>query len=217
MFTKTAILAVVLAFPAMATDLPKAPSGPYEQDNAHTSVTWRINHFGLSNYTARFTTAKAHLIWNQDKPANSALEVEIEPTSVKTDFPYPDKEDFDVKIGLGAEFLAGESIRFVSRRIVIDGERSGKVTGDLTLRGKTHPIVMDVIFNGSMAEHPIEKHPKLGFSGHLVIQRSLWGLDFASPALGDEVDVAVEIEFQPSRQKQASIGGGAPQITRSLD
>lgn len=199
MLAKLLLTTFLLTVPALALAADPAPSGRYEEDGPHTSVTWRIDHFGLSRYTARFTGAKAVLDWNREKPAQSALTVEIDPRLVRTDFPFPEVEDFDAKIGAGADFLAGSPIRFVSERIVVDGDRTGRVFGQLTMRGQSHPAVMDVTFNGSMAEHPIEKVAKLGFSGHMRIKRSEWGLTFAIPALGDEVDVAIETEFKPAK------------------
>ncbi|MCM5557002.1 YceI family protein [Pleomorphomonas sp. JP5] len=203
MFAKLTLTALLFACPTLALAAPDspAPSGRYEQDGPHTSVTWRIDHFGLSRYTARFVGARAKLDWNREAPAQSTLTVEIDPLEVRTDFPFPQKEDFDAKIGAGADFLAGSPIGFVSDRIVVDGENTGQVFGQLTMRGQTHPAVMDVTFNGSMAEHPIEKIAKLGFSGHMRLKRSTWGLAFALPALGDEVDVAIEIEFRPENGK----------------
>lgn len=192
------LTAFLLALPTLALAAEPAPSGRYEQDGPHTSVTWRIDHFGLSRFTARFTGAKASLDWNREDPAQSALTVEIDPRQVRTDFPFPEVEDFDAKIGTDADFLAGSPIRFVSDRIVVDGDKTGRVFGQLTLRGETHPAVMDVTFNGSMAEHPIEKIAKLGFSGHMQVQRSNWGLTFALPALSDTIDVAIETEFKPA-------------------
>jgi polyisoprenoid-binding protein YceI len=100
--------------------------------------------------------------------------------------------------------LAGSPIGFISERIVVEGENTGQVFGQLTLRGKTRPAVMEVTFNGSMAEHPIEKIAKLGFSGHMRIKRSDWGLTFALPALGDEVDIAIETEFRPEATPPAA-------------
>lgn len=184
------------AFPAFAGEPPKpAPSGRYVADPAHTSLTWKIGHFGLSHYTARFTSVSATLDWKAEMPGGSALKVDVDPKSVRTDFPFPEVEDFDKKIGTAPEFLAGQPISFVAKDIVIEGDKTGSVTGDLTFRGQTHPVTLDVIFNGSFAEHPMDKTPRLGFSATGTVRRSDWGLDFARPALDDEVKLLIETEF----------------------
>lgn len=177
-----------------------APSGTYVSDPAHSSVTWKISHFGLSNYTARFTKMSAELAWDAKNLAASKVVATIDPASVRTDFPAPEVEDFDGKIGTGAEFLASQPIRFVSTKVVIIGENKGKVTGDLTLRGQTHPVTLDVTFNGSMAEHPMDKVAKIGFSAAAKIKRSEWGLGIYVPAVGDEVTVLIETELAPPKK-----------------
>lgn len=166
-------------------------------DPAHTSLTWKISHFGLSSYTARFTGITAQLDWNAETPEKSDLTVSVDPLSVETDFPFPEVEDFDGKIGRGEDFLAAKPITFETRSIKVTGEGQATVTGDLTFRGQTHPASLLVHFNGSVAEHPMDKKPRLGFSASGVVHRTDWGLGFAVPALGEDVDLLIEAEFVP--------------------
>lgn len=185
--------------PVLAAPAATAPTGVYVTDPAHTSLTWKISHFGLSSYTARFTGIEAQLDWNAEKPETSHLTVSVDPLSVKTDFPFPDVEDFDGKIGGGADFLAAKPIAFETRAIKVTGEGQATVTGDLTFRGETHPASLVVHFNGSVAEHPMDKKPRLGFSATGVVHRTDWGLGFAVPALGEDVDLVIEAEFVPPK------------------
>lgn len=182
----------VLAAPAGT-----APTGVYVTDPAHTSLTWKISHFGLSSYTARFTRVEARLDWNAENPEASTMTVSVDPLSVETDFPSPEIEDFDAKIGGGADFLAAKPISFETRSIKVTEEGKATVTGDLTFRGMTHPASLEVRFNGSVAEHPMDKKPRLGFSATSVVHRTDWGLGFAVPALGEDVDLLIEAEFVP--------------------
>ncbi|AJY47641.1 YceI family protein [Martelella endophytica] len=196
MFRPVFLLTLLLVAPAVAAE-EMAPGGAYVSDPAHTSVTWRVGHFGMSHYTARFTKIAAELDWKPEAPEQSMLFVTIDPASVRTDFPFPEVEDFDGKIGTAADFLAGTPIRFASERIEVDGDDTGKVYGALTMRGETHPAVIDVTFNGSLASHPMTKVATLGFSGTMAINRSDWGFTFAVPAISDAVDVLIESEFKP--------------------
>lgn len=84
----------------------RAPAGAHKTDPSHSSLLWSFNHSGLSNYTARFTGVNARLDWNPIKPEASKLTVEIDPMSVRTDYPWPDVVDFDAKIGGEPDFLA---------------------------------------------------------------------------------------------------------------
>lgn len=191
-----------LMLPSAAQDGSAAPSGQYASDPAHTSVHWRIRHFGLSNYTARFTGIEADLAWNREEPTQSTLSVRIDPLSVETDFPFVEQEDFDATIGRAEHLLGGQPIIFRSTGVEITGERTGVVSGELTFRGETHPAELNVIFNGSMAKHPLDGLAKLGFSASATIHRSTWGLDFALDALGDEVDLLIEAEFVPTAPRR---------------
>ncbi|CAN7431319.1 YceI family protein [Neorhizobium sp. LjRoot104] len=194
-------LSALLTTPAFPQSKPApAPSGTYVSDPAHSSVIWKIGHFGLSNYTARFTQMSAELLWDAKNPAASKVSASIDPTSVRTDFPFPDVEDFDRKIGSDGNFLAAQPISFVSTEVKVTDENKGQVTGDLTFRGQTRRATFDVTFNGSMAEHPMEKAPKLGFSAIARIRRSEWGLTLYVPAVSDEVTILIETELAPAKK-----------------
>lgn len=185
--------------PVLAAQDRAAPTGVYVTDPAHTSLTWKISHFGLSSYTARFTGVEARLDWNAEKPETSDLTVKVDPLSVRTDFPFPQAEDFDGKIGRSEDFLAAKPIAFETRTITVTGDGRATVTGDLTFRDETHPASLEVRFNGSVAEHPMDKKPRLGFSATGVVHRTDWGLGFAVPALGEDVDLLIEAELVPAQ------------------
>ena len=94
------------------------------------------------------------------------------------------------------------TITFASTSVAPSGERSAKVTGDLTLKGVTKPITLDVTFAGEAASHPFGKVPAIGFSATGVFKRSDFGLDYLLPGIvGDEVKVEIEGDFL---QKTAS-------------
>lgn len=172
-----------------------APAGIYLADPAHTSVAWSLDHLGLSHWTARFVDASARLDWRPEDPAASTLTVEIDPTSVRTDFPAPEETDMDGMIAGSEDFLAGAPIRFVSTEIEVTGPNTGLVHGDLTMRGETHPAVLRVTFNGSLADHPFTHEAKVGFSAMTEIRRSDWGMDVLLPLIGDEVTVRIETQL----------------------
>lgn len=194
--TAFALALALSTIPALATD--PAPGGAYKTDPSHSSFSWSFNHSGLSHYTARFTKVDARLDWKPEKPETSTLSVTIDPLSVRTDYPWPEKVDFDAEIGSGETFLAAKPITFVSKTIHVTGEKTGTVEGLLSFRGETHPATLDVTFNGSMAEHPMMGVPKIGFSATGRIRRSQWGMDFAIPELGDVVTLAIETQMVPA-------------------
>ncbi|MEM6495170.1 MAG: YceI family protein [Pseudomonadota bacterium] len=179
--------------PAIANDA----AGTYKLDRAHGSLVWKVSHLGLSFYTARFDTFDATLKIDPEKPAEAKLTVTVDAKSVNTGFPFPQSEDFDKKIAEDPKFLnANEhpTITFVSTGVEVTGDKTAKVTGDLTLLGVTKPVVMDVALNGQIV-HPFKKKPALGFSGSAKIKRSEFGLTHLVGPVGDDVELLMEVEF----------------------
>ncbi|MCH9807571.1 MAG: YceI family protein [Alphaproteobacteria bacterium] len=177
------------------------PAGTYKVDPTHASLTWKVSHIGLSNYTARFTKMTADLTFDPAKLDQSKVSVTVDPKSIRTDYPFADKKDFDKNLSTGEEwFNAGKhpEITFVSTKVEMTGPATAKVTGDLTLLGVTKPVVLDVKLNKAMKEQPFAKKPALGFSGTATIKRSDFGMTKYVPMIGDEVQLLIEAEFLKS-------------------
>ncbi|MGK2284764.1 YceI family protein [Pedomonas sp. V897] len=186
----------VAAVAQTAAPALEVPAGTYKIDPTHASVIWQVNHLGLSNYTARFTKFDATLTFDPANPEKSSLTVTIDPKSVRTDYPFPEKEDFDAKIA-GPDFFDAArfpEIRFVSTRVERTGADAGRVHGDLTFHGVTKPVVMDVKLVGAK-KHPMRGIGAMGFSATTTFKRSDFGVNNLVPFVGDEVTVQVEAEF----------------------
>ncbi len=172
------------------------PAGTYALDKAHASVTWRVNHLGFSMYTARFTDFDATITLDPAQPTRSSVVVTINPNSVRTDFPAPERINFDQKIS--QEILRSKEhpeIRFRSTRLEATGPTTGRMTGDLTFLGVTRPVTLDVRLNGA-GPNPFNQTATLGFSATGAIRRSEFGSTDYAPGIGDEVQLMIEAEFQ---------------------
>ncbi|MEO1719701.1 MAG: YceI family protein, partial [Pseudomonadota bacterium] len=134
----TAALALTAATtPAAAVD---NAAGTYKMDRSHSSLVWRVSHIGLSFYTARFNTFDATLEIDPENPTGAKLAVTVDPTSLKTGYPFAAKKDFDKKLITDARFFNANEhpeIKFVSTGLEMTGDKTAKVTGDLTLLGVT--------------------------------------------------------------------------------
>lgn len=170
-----------------AEKLKEQPSGKYFSEPTHTSLTWRIGHMGMSQYTARFNKLSANLDFDSQNPTNSSVTAIIDPLSVSTGLVNFDKE-------IGEEFFLGKEISFKSTSLTQTGPVNGKLTGDLTFRGMTKSVTLDVTFNGGLV-HPFAKVPAIGFSAHGFIKRSEFGLDKFIPMVTDDVEIFIETEF----------------------
>ena len=201
---RLALVLVLLAMPFQAhaeedgSVIGGMPSGLYTLDKSHASLTWKVSHLGLSNYTARFTRFDVDLDFNAQDPVRSRVRATIDPTSVKTDYPEPEKKDFDKELSMGESWFNSEQfpqITFMSTAVEKTGDNTGKITGDLTFLGVTKPVTLDVTFNKAIGNHPFANKPALGFSATTMIKRSDFGLNTYIPQIGDEVEIMIEAEF----------------------
>ena len=196
----TIALALALASPVAFAQAPADAAGTYAMDRTHASLTWKVPHLGLSNYTARFTKFDATLTIDPAKPEDGKLAVTIDPTSVRTDYPFAERKDFDKELTEDARFFNTPkfaALTFTSTKIARTGENTADVTGDLTLLGVTKPVTIAVTLNGAR-EHPALKKPALGFSGVAKLKRTDFGMSALVPLVGDEVTLLIEAEFVKS-------------------
>jgi polyisoprenoid-binding protein YceI len=173
-----------------AAIITSQPSGTYAVEPTHTSLVWRVPHFGLSNYTARLTTISGTIEFNAANPTQSVVNINVDPTSVSTTLP-----NFDTEIENQA-FNSDQfpTINFVSTNLTMTGPKTGTMNGNLTFHGQTKPVSLEVTFNGANV-NPFSQRNTLGFSAHGKIKRSDFGVTKWLPFVGDDVEIIVEAEF----------------------
>lgn len=183
----------------------EAPAGTYTSDPNHTSVTFRANHLGLSNYTARFVESDITLDIDPANPSEARVAATIDPTSIRTDFPGDYRgthagtpfNSFDEALAQDANWLdAGDhpEITFQSTSVTPTGPTTATVEGNLTLKGVTRPVTLEATYNGSMAQHPGAGAGAIGFSARGTIKRSEFGITFGIPPEGSTMGVSDDIE-----------------------
>ena len=202
---KTLIVLITAALSACVSapniDVQAVPEGNYAVEKSHASITFSVQHFGLSWYTMRFNEFDVALDFDPTTPEASKVVASIDPLSI--DVWHPDEQaEWEEELATDSKFLDANSypeIRFESSDIELSGENQGTVTGDLTLKGVTKPIVMNVTFNGSNSPPWAPTSTYLGFSATGSFNRSDFGMDALLPNIvGDTVRFSIEIEFQPS-------------------
>lgn len=177
-------------------------TGTYTLDPTHTTVTVRANHFGLSQYALRFNGVSGTLNFNAEDPAQSSVEATVAINTLDT--PYSGPRDFDAELQ-NSEWLdaAGfPTATFRSTSVERTGPNTARVTGDMTIKGQTHPITLDVTYNASHAQHPLGFPIALiGFSARGEIQRSQFGVsqlmanEGGNDGVSDAVEIQIEAEF----------------------
>ncbi|PVM93218.1 polyisoprenoid-binding protein [Caulobacter radicis] len=195
-----ALLAAPLAAPVAAlaqpaTDPAAAPAGTWALDKRHASLTLRVKHFGTSNYTFRLSGLDGSYAYDPANPTASKVSITVDPKSVDTGLPNFNKEiSDDPKFFDSAKY---PTITFVSTKIEQTSPGKGKLTGDLTFRGVTKPVTLDVTYNG-FAKTPFGSQI-MGFSAAGKIKRSEFGFTHLVPMVSDDVDLAIEAEFNPKK------------------
>ena len=184
------LLAACVSAPSV--DPARLPAGAWELDTEHASATWRVRHLGLSWYTARFDGLDARLSFDPANPGAAELTAVIDAASVSTGDP-----DFDETLRSAAWFDASRhpQILFRSTRIEVTGETTGRVHGELTLKGVTRPAVLETEFYGGVF-NLLEGRRAMGFGADLIIDRTDFGVGrLPAGFIGDEVRVRIEAEF----------------------
>lgn len=197
-----ALAALLAAAPGAATS---AESGVYKMDETHASITWSVQHLGLSNYTARFEDFDIRLTLDVDDVSKSSVTATIDPTSVSTGF--PGEKDFDAEISNDPGFFdAGKypEVAFVSTAIERTGDNTARITGDLTMIGVTREITLEATLLGTLDSHPLLRgRPAVGFEATALLDRTDFGMTAFSNALSDggpaivspQVRVTINAEF----------------------
>lgn len=184
------------------------PAGEYVSDPNHSSVNFQVHHLGLSFYSLKFKAFDATVAFDPANIAASKVSATIKAADILAGYPgdyvanhagtkFKSWED---DLANSTNFLdAGQfpTITFVSTSVEASGERTAKVTGDLTLKGVTKPVTLDVTFSGEAASHPFSKVPAVGFSATGTFKRSDFGVGSHLPAsiVGDEVKFQIEGDF----------------------
>ena len=181
----------VVAQQSLTRTPAEVEAGSYKLDPDHGKITWSVDHLGFSTYIGQFVNVQADLTLDPANPANSRLTATIPLTEVDSN-----SDGLDAHLQTPDFFdTANHPVAtFVSRSVTVDADDPSEATvvGDLTLRGVTRPVTMEVEFNQagqSMGAY------KAGFDGEATIRRSEFGINFALPALGDEVKLHIEGEF----------------------
>lgn len=179
------------------------PAGKYTLEKSHATLLFKVNHLGFSNYTARFKKFDATLQFDPNNLAASTVTATVDVNSLETDYPEPEKHDFNKQLR-GPEWLDAAKfpqMTYRSKKITVTGSNQLHIEGELDLHGIKQPVVLDAIYNGGYAGHPMDPHARIGFSAHGNLKRSLFGITYGIPEAGstmgvsDAVEIIIEAEF----------------------
>lgn len=168
----------------------------YQIDNAHSQIQFTVRHMMISRVRGWFEKFSGEFEIDENKPAESRIDVRIEAASINTREP---QRDGHLR---SPDFLDAEKfpyLTFTSKRVEVLDNTRAKLYGDLTIRDVTHEVVMDVEYTGQ-AKSPWGT-TSLGFNGHTVINRKDWdltwnkALETGGVLVGEEITIDIELEL----------------------
>ena len=181
----------VVARQAATTVPAEVQAGAYKLDSSHGKITWAVSHLGFSTYYGQFVNVQAELNLDPANPAASTLTATIPLTDVA-----PNDDGLKAHLQTADFFDTANhpTATFRSVHIMIDPSEPDEETvhGELTLRGVTKPVTMEVEFNQA---GQTRGGYKAGFDGEATIKRSDFGITYALPGVSDEVELHIEGEF----------------------
>lgn len=164
-------------------------------DPAHSEIVFKVKHLMISNVKGEFRKLNASIDMVGNDLSTATAKVNIDASSV---FTNDDNRDKHLQ---GADFFDAEhhpEIVFESTSF-LGNSSDCKLTGNLTIKGVTKPVSLNVEFGG-MNKDPWG-HEKMGFSLTGTINRKDWGLNWNAALetggvlVSDEVRISAEVQF----------------------
>lgn len=175
---------------AVSSSFVLAAPVDYKIDPTHTATVFSWNHFGFSTPSANFSDIQGVIKVDNAKPSNSSVEVTIPVSSVNTNVTALDKE-FQQEAWFNAAKYP--NITFKSTKVETKDKKHFKITGNLTVKGITKPVVLNAVLN-KQGEHPMAKVPAIGFNATTSFNRSEFGIGNYVPNVGDKITVNITTE-----------------------
>lgn len=168
----------------------------YKFEPVHTQILFFCDHLGFSKSQGEFLQFDGAFSFDTNDIAASKVDITIDTASIDMDHQkwndHMKNEDFfDVE-----KF---PTMTFISNKIEPLSSNTMNVHGDLTILGHTELVVLNVTYNKS-GKHPFSGKYTAGFSATTQVKRSLFGMTYGLPALGDDIEIRLEVEGQKITQ-----------------
>ena len=175
----------------------------WQIDTAHSEILFSVRHMMLSKVRGQFEKFSGAVDFNEADPAATMIEVEIEAASINT---REAQRDAHLKSPDFLDTAAYPTLTFKSTGVEMTDDSHARLHGDLTIRGKTRPVTMEVEYIGQ-AKSPWGA-TSAGFNARTKINRKEWdltwnvALETGGWLVGEEIEISLEVELvkQPEPQ-----------------
>ena len=211
--TSFVFVTLLLALPLSAQTTSSAKAAPakpapapttWQIDATHSELTFRIRHL-LGRVRGTFGEWGGTIVMDEATPAKSRVEVSIKTGSIDT---QNDKRDEHLR---SPDFFAADSfpaITFKSTNVAVTGKQL-RISGVLTMRGKSKPVVLTGEFGGQFKDP--WGNMRTAFTASTKVNRMDYGVAFNSVVetgtmLGDDVTIEIAVEAIKQDAKQGAAG-----------
>jgi polyisoprenoid-binding protein YceI len=172
---------------------PPTPTNKWAADPAHSAVGFRVRHLGITWVNGTFKQWAIELNYDPANPEAASVVARIQTASINTD---NERRDNDLR---SSNYLAIDSfpeIAFTSEKVERAADGRLRITGDLTLRGVTRPVVLDAEVAGVLAT---PRGRRTAFTATTTIKRQDYGITLnrlmeGAQVVGDDVRITIDIE-----------------------
>ena len=167
------------------------PGGTYQFDKkgAHQFVTFKISHLGYSWLYGRFNDFNGTFTVDAENPENSQVTATIQTASVDSNHAERDKHLRSEDFLYVDEF---PEATFKSKRVVVDDEGEADIVGDLTLRGVTKEVTLDVEMLGH-GDDPWGGY-RMGFEAETEFKLTDFGIPMDLGKASETVEMIISVE-----------------------
>jgi len=182
--------ALALAQTSAATP-PPAASNSWRIDRGHSELTFSIRHM-VSRVRGQFNSWSGTITGDLNDWESAVVDVAIDATSIDTNH---ERRDADLRGKDHFEVDSFPTITFRSTKIERNGDRL-RLTGNLTMRGVTRPVVLEGKLTGTAQERG---RTRVGFEASTIIDRKEFGLvwnravEAGGWLIGDEVKIDISV------------------------
>jgi polyisoprenoid-binding protein YceI len=204
----------IAAVAALALTASAATAEPvaYKFDKSHSLVGFQVRHF-FSKVPGRFKEFDGTLMIDEKNLTNSSVDVTIQAASIDTEH---EKRDTHLRSGDFFDVEKTPTLTFKSTKVVAGEGSTFKIEGDLTMRGVTKPVVLDVenLGMGAVTSEGRAMGTRAGFEATTKVNRKDFGinwnraLDQGGAMLSDDVWITLQIEAIKDEPKPAAAAAG---------
>ncbi|MGE5102341.1 MAG: YceI family protein [Deltaproteobacteria bacterium] len=159
-------------------------------DPAHAELGFAVRHLMLSTVRGRFGAVSGTITVDENDPRSAKVDVTVDVASIDT---RQEMRDNHLRSADFFDAANHPTMHFVSKRIDGDVTKTFKVIGDLTIRGTTREIALDVTFEGR-AKDPWG-NDRAGFSASGKLNRHDFGLNWNQALEAGGVTVGAEVKL----------------------